>query len=84
MTLTDLRRPPSLGDEQREEQLVPRSGSELTQQLLELVQFGDLESSRETEPGGFEIAVRIVEIDSQDRRQLGLCLRHVSKTAALV
>jgi len=46
MTLTDSRRPPSLDDEPPEEQLVPRSGSELTQQLLELVQSGDLESPK--------------------------------------
>ena len=44
---------------------------------------GRVVSSRETEPGGFEIAVRIVEIDSQDRRQLGLCLRQASTSAEL-
>lgn len=60
MNLTDSRRPPSLGDEQREEQLVPRWGSELTQQLLELVQSGDLESSR------FESGLQSLEQEYQD------------------
>ena len=46
MTFTDSRRPPSIADESQDEQLVLRSGSELTQQLLELVHSGDFESPK--------------------------------------
>jgi hypothetical protein len=41
---------------------------------------GRVVDSRESDSGRFEVAVRVVEIDADDRRQLGMYLRQSSTT----